>query len=202
LPFSPFPVVVDRFYLMKPLNTRLTQLRTEYQKGLSAEMRSAIKGSRWLLVRNRSELSALEEAQLNNILELYPELRALYLLKEEFRCIFEKVHDRQKTARFLSAWILKARLTGNKYLAKFITTLRNWWEEILNQQRLCHMAMVVLVEDKTNQVGPKKLPGPLRRWFSGNADTIRCLPTFQEVADIMGLDYQTLNRELLVALES
>lgn len=125
-------VVVDRFHLMKQLNTRLTQLRTEYQKGLSAEMRSAIKGSRWLLVRNRSELSALDEAQLNNILGLYPELRTLYLLKEEFRCIFEKVHDRQKAARFLSAWILKATLTGNKYLAKFINTLRNWWEEILN----------------------------------------------------------------------
>ena len=23
-------------------------------------------------------------------------------------------------------------MTGNKYLAKFVTTLRNWWEEILN----------------------------------------------------------------------
>jgi transposase len=125
-------VVVNRFHLMKQLNTRLTQLRTEYQKGLSAEMRSTIKGSRWLLVRNRSELSPLEEAKLTTILEPFPELRTLYLLKEEFRCIFEKVHDRRKAARFLSAWILKARLTGNKYLAKFINTLRNWWEEVLN----------------------------------------------------------------------
>jgi len=125
-------VVVDRFHVMKQLNTRLTQLRTAYQKGLSPEKRSVMKGSRWLLVRNRSELSPLEEAQLTKILELYPELRTLYLLKEEFRCIFEKVHDRQKAERFLSAWILRARSTGDKYLAKFVTTLRNWWEEILN----------------------------------------------------------------------
>jgi transposase len=71
-------------------------------------MHSEIKGSRWLLVRNRSELTLLEEEQLQKILELCPELRTLYLLKEESGRIFEKVHDRQKAARFLSAWILRA----------------------------------------------------------------------------------------------
>jgi transposase len=125
-------VVADRFHVMKQLNTRLTQLRTEYQKGLPREMRSEIKGSRWILVRNRSELSPLEEDKLKQILGLCPELRTLYLLKEELRCIFEKIHCREKAARFFSAWILKASSTGNKYLAKFVTTLRNWWDEILN----------------------------------------------------------------------
>jgi len=125
-------VVVDRFHVMKQLNTRLTQLRTEYQKGLSPEMRLVIKGSRWILVRNRCELSPKEEEQLAKILELCPELRTLYLLKEEFRRIFEQIHCRQKAARFLSVWLLKASSTDNKYLAKFVTTLRNWWDEILN----------------------------------------------------------------------
>lgn len=117
---------------MNQLNTRLTELRTEHQKGLSLEIRSENKGSRWILVRNRSELSPLEEEKLKNVLELCPELRTLYLLKEEFRRIFEKVHCWDKAARFLSAWVLKATYTGNKYLAKFVTTLRNWWDEILN----------------------------------------------------------------------
>jgi len=125
-------VVVDRFHVMKQLNTRLTQLRTAHQRELSPEMRSEIKGSRWLLVRNRSDLSTSEEAQLSRLLNLCPELRTLYLLKEEFRRIFEKVHDRHKAERFFSAWILKAGWTGNKYLGKFFNTLRNWWEEILN----------------------------------------------------------------------
>ena len=125
-------VVVDRFHVMKQLNARLTQVRTQYQKGLSADMRAEIKGSRWILVRNRSELSPTEEEKLRRVLELCPEIRTLYLLKEEFRSIFEKVHSRPKAARFLSVWVLKATWTGNKYLAKFVTTLRNWWEEILN----------------------------------------------------------------------
>ena len=125
-------VVVDRFHLMKQLNARLTQLRTEHQKGLSPEMRSEIKGSRWILVRNRCELSPLEEEKPKKVLQLCPELRTLYLLKEEFRRIFEKIHCRDKASLFLSAWILKATYTGNKHLAKFVTTLRNWREEILN----------------------------------------------------------------------
>lgn len=125
-------VVADRFHVMKQLNSRLTQLRTEYQRKADPEMRSVLKGSRWVLVRNRSELSPLEQEHLGKILELCAELRTLYLLKEEFRRMFEKIHCRQKASKFLSAWVLKALYTGNKYLAKFVITLRNWWEEILN----------------------------------------------------------------------
>jgi transposase len=33
---------------------------------------------------------------------------------------------------YLAAWILKAQYTGNKFLKKFVTTVTNWREEILN----------------------------------------------------------------------
>ena len=52
-------------------------------------------------------------------------------LKEDFRHIFDKVHSRDKAERFLTAWIYRARLTGNKFLLKFVSTLQNWWNEIL-----------------------------------------------------------------------
>jgi transposase len=125
-------LVVDRFHVMKQLNGRLTQLRSAIQHQSSKEVASILKGSRWILVRNRCDLTAKDEAHLQEILELCPELRTLYLLKEEFRCIFEKVDTREKAHRFLSAWKLKAQYTGNKYLSKFLTTLKNWWNEILN----------------------------------------------------------------------
>lgn len=125
-------VVVDRFHVMKQLNSRLTQLRTNYQRQCSPEIQKVLKGSRWILVRNRSELSSEQEDQLDKILDSCPDLRTLYLLKEEFRTIFEKTKCREKAARFLDAWILKAERTGNKYLAKFVATLRNWRNQILN----------------------------------------------------------------------
>jgi transposase len=125
-------VVVDRFHVMKQLNTRLTQLRTKYQKQCDPETQKILKGSRWIIVRNRSELSKKQADQLNRILERCPELRTLYLLKEEFRTIFEKIKCRDKAARFLDIWCLKAERTGDKYIAKFLITLKNWRSQILN----------------------------------------------------------------------
>ncbi|BBO89369.1 ISL3 family transposase [Desulfosarcina ovata] len=125
-------VVVDRFHVMKQLNHRLTQLRTRFQRQCDPETQKILKGSRWLIVRNRSELSTKQADHLDQILELCPDLRALYLLKEEFRTIFEKVRCREKAARFLDVWCLKAERTGDKYLSKFCKTLKNWREQILN----------------------------------------------------------------------
>lgn len=73
--------------------------------------------------------------------------------------------------------------------------------QLLQQQRLCHMAMVVLIEDKTNQVGRKMFTTQLGWRLRRNIATIRCLPTFQKVSDIVGLEYKTLNSEILVALK-
>ncbi|HIJ41547.1 MAG TPA: hypothetical protein HPP90_10805, partial [Deltaproteobacteria bacterium] len=75
-------VVVDRFHVMKQLNTRLTQLRTKYQKESTPELQKVLKGSRWILVRNRAELSAAQADHLDKILKMCPDLRTLYLLRK------------------------------------------------------------------------------------------------------------------------
>ena len=125
-------IVADRFHVMKQLNERLTQIRRKIQHSADKEVQEILKGSRWLLVRNRSEISPKEEKHLHKILDSCPELRVLYLLKEDFRHIFDKVDSKEKAKRFLSAWRLKALYTGNKFLVKFVKTLQNWWKEILN----------------------------------------------------------------------
>lgn len=125
-------IVADRFHVMKQLNGRLTQLRRAVQKRADEPTREVLKGSRWLLVKNRDELKAEEEKRLLEVLAASPELRTAYLLKEEFRTIFEKINDPRRAERFLKAWIWKASQTGNRYLAKFVNTLRHWWTEILN----------------------------------------------------------------------
>jgi transposase len=125
-------IVVDRFHVMKHLNERITQLRRNIQNNASDDIKEILKGSRWILVKNRFGLSAKEEGILQKILESCPELRVLYLLKEEFRQIFERVDCREKAERFLKAWVVKAEYTGNKFLKKFVKTLKNWWRQILN----------------------------------------------------------------------
>lgn len=124
-------IVADRFHVMKQLNERLTQLRRAIQRQADEATKQVLKGSRWLLVKNRNELTPEEEVHLMEVLNISPELRTAYLLKEEFRTIFEKINDRKKAELFLKAWLWKAVGTGNRYLAKFVSTLRNWWTEIL-----------------------------------------------------------------------
>jgi transposase len=125
-------LVADRFHVMKQLNERLTQMRRSIQRRADEATHQLLKGSRWILVKNRDELTATEEARLQEILVTCPELRTLYLLKEEFRTICEKITDRQQAERFLRAWLHKAERTGDRFLLKFVKTLRNWWHEILN----------------------------------------------------------------------
>lgn len=124
--------VADRFHVMKQLNERLTQARRSIQKQADPETYAILKGSRWILVKARHDLSPEEEIKLQQILTICPELRVMYLLKEEFRAICDKVQSREQAARFLRAWICKVQATGDKRLLKFVKTLTNWWDEFLN----------------------------------------------------------------------
>ena len=125
-------LTVDRFHVMKQLNERMGQMRRKIQRALPEEEKDILKGMRWILVKNREDLSAKEEIRLTEVLARHTELRELYLLKEEFRCIFERVRNRDKALKFLKAWICKAQMTGNMFLLRFVGTLKNWWNEILN----------------------------------------------------------------------
>lgn len=125
-------LVADRFHVMKQLNYRLTQMRRAIQRQADEATQQLLKGSRWILVKNRDELSSKEEAHLLDILNACPQLRTLYLLKEDFRTICDKASNRHQAERFLRVWLYKAEATGDPFLLKFVKTLRNWWQEILN----------------------------------------------------------------------
>ncbi len=124
--------VADRFHVMKQLTERLTQARRSLQKKADRQTYELLKGSHWILLKARHTLSAEEQQKLQLILTNCPDLRRMYLLKEEFRTICNKVQCRQQASRFLRAWICKVTATGDKRLLKFINTLRNWWDEFLN----------------------------------------------------------------------
>lgn len=125
-----------RFHVMKQLNDQLSKARRQIQRTTDDQTKDVLKGCRWLLVRNRTELSPEEQTKLQQLLDTDAQfgcpLGAAYLFKEEFRLIFEKLHDREQARRFLNAWMLKVRSMRNKYLLDFVQTLTHWFEQILN----------------------------------------------------------------------
>jgi transposase len=129
-------IVADRFHVMKQLNHQIDLIRRSIQRKAKKDgaeaLYQALKGSRWVLLKNRSALNPEQEAQLRTILAVSDELRAIYLLKEEFRTICDKITDQARAQRFLWAWTGKALATRSRYLIRFVNTLRNWWHEFLN----------------------------------------------------------------------
>lgn len=125
-------IVVDRFHVMKNLNDCLTGARREISRDLSKEAKEKVKGSRWILVKNMEDLSPEELGKLNVVYETSEELKKAHVLKEDFRQIFEEEDDRQRALELLSDWVKRVTESGLKCFEKFLITLSNWKESILN----------------------------------------------------------------------
>jgi len=125
-------IVADRFHVTKHLNEAIAKIRRTLQAKADKTDYELLQGTRWILVRSRAALKPEEEAKLQAVLAAFPELRTAYVLKEKFRTIADKIHDRQRAERFLRAWVYEAQASALPQLVKFTKTLQNWWEEFLN----------------------------------------------------------------------
>ena len=124
--------VVDRFHVMKNLNEALTKTRRAIQKDADETIKEILKGCRWLLVKNRENLTEEQQKKLSCMLQASPELKSCYELKEAFRDLFNQNLTYQTAEKRLLRWIAQVEATPFKALKSFVNTLRNWWEQILN----------------------------------------------------------------------
>lgn len=124
--------VVDRFHVMKNLNAALTQARRAIQKEADQATKELLKGCRWLLVKNRENLTEKQEKKLAGMLQASPELKYCYELKETFRALFNQHLTPKAAEQRLRRWVAQVEATPFKALRSFVGTLRNWWEQILN----------------------------------------------------------------------
>jgi transposase len=125
-------IVADRFHVMRQLNDAIAKIRRKLQAKADKTNYELLKGTRWILVRNRDDLKPEEELKLQSALAAFPELRTAYLLKERFAAIANHIHDRSQAERFLRVRVYDAQASGLAQLVKFTQTLSNWWEEFLN----------------------------------------------------------------------
>ena len=127
-------VVIDRFHVMKNFQEQLTDARREIQRTLGKEEAKALKGSRWLWVKNWENLTAQEQQELEELKKRFPPLKQLAEQREGLRCIFEdkKVTTAAEGQKRVEAWMEEARKLGLKGLERFCKTLTNWMDKIVN----------------------------------------------------------------------
>jgi transposase len=127
-------LVYDRFHVIKLYNEKLSDLRRQlFNETKDVDIRSLLKGTRWLLLKNEANLNDEkgERARLERALQANRPLMIAYYLKEELRRIWECV-DRNAGEAALDRWLSPAESSEVGMLAKFAKTLRNHRVGILN----------------------------------------------------------------------
>jgi len=127
-------VTIDRFHVMKQFQERLTQARREIQRTLPKEEAKALKGTRWLWVKNAENLSEQQKQQLEGLKKQFPQLKALAEAREGLRAIFEDrgVLTVQEGKECLRAWMVEVKQLALKALEEFSGTLTRWLDGIAN----------------------------------------------------------------------
>jgi transposase len=125
--------VFDRFHIVKLMNDKLTALRRElHRQAEDGPDKLALKGTRWLLLKNPQNLDAdrNEHQRLEDALQLNQSLAIAYYLKEDLRQIWEQSGKRE-AGKFLTDWCARAKASGIRVLQTMSATLETHRKGIL-----------------------------------------------------------------------
>ncbi|MDY3555433.1 ISL3 family transposase [Gemmata sp. JC717] len=127
-------ITIDRFHVMKNFQDGLTAARRELQRGLSAEAKTRLKGSRWWWVTNPENLREEDREPFARLRQEFPALGALWDQREGLRAIFEDrtLVTAEQGRKRLEGWMSEVRKLGLSALDKFCKTLTNWMGRIAN----------------------------------------------------------------------
>lgn len=126
-------IVFDRFHVVKLMNEKITQIRRQLYREITSPMeKKAIKGTRWILLKNpenlndgRSERQRLEEA-----LRLNMPLATAYYLKEDLRQLWSQP-DKETARRAVAGWIARAQASEIRPLQVMAATLATYRSGVL-----------------------------------------------------------------------
>ncbi len=126
-------IVADRFHVVQNLNETIHNIRRDAQaKTASEQEQKALKGLRYLLLKNEKKLTEAETERLKKLKETHPDLYQLCQLRQELHDWYETNTTPQKAIIVLDKWIEKAKSLELAPLNKFCNTLTNWKSEIVN----------------------------------------------------------------------
>ena len=128
-------IVYDRFHIIRIFNEHLSNIRRElYREETDINHRKLLKGTRWLLLKNQSNLDDKkdERKRLEQAISVNKPLAVAYYLKEELGLLWKQ--DNVESARkFLGRWVARAISSGISRLKLFAKSLLAHREGIFNR---------------------------------------------------------------------
>jgi transposase len=124
-------IVFDQFHAVSSFNRVIDKVRnSEYRKATQAG-KQVIKGSKYLLLKNRDQLNGEERPRLKALLELNETLSIVYILKDSLKKLWHYTYP-QWEAKALSRWYSIAYESGIKPVIAFARTLLRYAYGIIN----------------------------------------------------------------------
>lgn len=121
-------IVIDRFHVVKALNSVLDTYRKELRREFSKE--EYYKSLKWILYKRHEKCNQEEKEMLRNAFNKSWKLEELYELRKSFNSAFDTAPNKSNLKRTLHAWKKHAEKLDYDPLNAFIKTLNRWKNEI------------------------------------------------------------------------
>lgn len=129
-------LVVDRFHVAKHYYEAADTLRKKEMKRLKQELPAEeyqqFHGVMWLFRRRSTDLPPDDRTRLEHLFSHAPALHVAYTLREKLTALFDAPLSKEEAVQQITAWSAEVQASGLDCFNKFLTTLTNWRDEILN----------------------------------------------------------------------
>ena len=129
-------VVVDRFHVTKNYRECVDNLRKKecrrLKKGLSEAQYAEIHDVLWPIRKNSADVTTAEQKKLDLLFEYSPELKLAYTFREKLTALFELPLTKEAAREQIIQWRNQVSESTLTCFNKFLTTLDNWLDKIVN----------------------------------------------------------------------
>lgn len=144
--------VLDRFHIVQRMGKAIDQVRAAEVKQLKQDgYEPVLKGSRWLLLKRRENLSDQQVVQLGEILQYNLKSARSHLMKEDFQRFWE-YSSPTWAGKFLDQWCTRAMRSKIEPMKKVARMLRAKRELLLNWFRAEGRLSAGMVEGFNNKL--------------------------------------------------
>jgi len=124
-------IVFDQFHMVMAFGKVIDRVRRQEYKKATQEGKEVIKGSKYLLLKNKTNLLPQERPKLQRVLELNQNLSTVYLLKDFLKELW-KGESRTQVQQTLETWCAMAYESHMKPVMAFAKMLKNYAYGIFN----------------------------------------------------------------------
>lgn len=127
-------IVFDKFHVISNFSKVIDKVRNTEYHNAKREHKEIIKGTKYLLLSNRSSLGIDQKKQLGQLLGINENINLAYILKDDLKRLWDYKYPKC-AERLLNNWIERAKLSGSKPLVKFAKTLERYRYGLINHCR-------------------------------------------------------------------